>query len=339
MPPRVIDIAQKAGVSPAAVSLALRNKAGISAEVKQRIITIASELGYKNGGRVPYTNENITIKLLKIAKHGHIINERHSAFITEYLEGIEAGAKKRLYKLEVSFFNKIPVQEIVEQEQDDHVNGFIVLGTELSPHEMTFFTGLPQPIVFIDTSFPLLTFDCVDMDNIDGVFRIIEYLYSQGHRSIGLIKSSFETWNFRMREAGFREAMEYFSLPVQESFILQVDPTYEQAVIDMGKNLKGLKKLPSAFFAMNDIIAYGSMKALRDRNIRIPDDVSIIGFDDLPSSSISEPPLSSIRVSTQRIGELAIEKLAGRLPGQSKAIPEKILVAGKLIIRDSVRKI
>jgi LacI family transcriptional regulator len=342
MAPRVVDIAKEAGVSPSAVSLALNNKAGISAEVRQRIVAIAEQMGYKGGGPTPYINENITVKLLKIAKHGHIVNERHNAFITEYLEGIEQGAKKRRYKLEVSFFNKVPVQEIVEKERKDSANGFIVLGTELSPHELSFFTELPQPIVFIDTSFPLLAFDCVDMDNIDGVFRVIEYLYREGHRSIGLIKSAVETWNFKMRESGFREAMEYFSLPVQESLILQVDPTYEQAIIDMEKNLKNLKnlkKLPSAFFAMNDIIAYGSMKALRNRNIKIPDEVSMVGFDDLPSSSLSEPPLTTIKVSTLQIGERALERLAERIWGQTKTFPEKIQVAGKLIIRDSVRSI
>jgi LacI family transcriptional regulator len=339
MTPRVVDIAKEAGVSPSAVSLALHNKVGISAEVRQRIVAIAEQMGYKGNRPTPYINENITIKLLKIAKHGHIVNERHNAFITEYLEGIERGAKKRRYKLEVSFFNKIPVQEIVEKERKDSANGFIVLGTELSPHELSFFTELPQPIVFIDTSFPLLTFDCVDMDNIDGVFRVIEYLYREGHRSIGLIKSAVETWNFKMRESGFREAMEYFSLPVQESFILQVDPTYEQAIINMGENLKNLKKLPSAFFAMNDIIAYGSMKALRNRHIKIPDEVSIVGFDDLPSSSLSEPPLTTIKVSTLQIGERALERLAERIGGQTKTFPEKIQVAGKLIIRDSVRSL
>jgi LacI family transcriptional regulator len=346
MRPRIVDIAKEAEVSPSAVSLALNNKPGISAEVKKKIISIAMNLGYRNMNPVQYpVNGNITIRLLKIAKHGHIVNERHNPFITEYLEGIETETKKRRYKLEVSFFDKVPVEEIVSGQKEAAADGLIVLGTELNAHELTFFAALKQPVVFIDTYFPLSVFDCVDMDNVDGVFKAVQYLYSNGHRNIGLVKSSLETRNFLMREHGFREALEYFSLPVQEKLIRGVDPTFDGAANDMGKYLEKSGGLPSAFFCMNDIIAYGCIKALRNAGLKVPDDVSIIGFDDLPSSSLSEPHLTTIRVSTQRIGSRAVEKLSERIishsqeaPGISDGSPpENILISGRLIIRDSVR--
>jgi LacI family transcriptional regulator len=247
--------------------------------------------------------------------------------------------KARQYKLEVSFFNKVPVQEIVEAQGGAAAEGFIVLGTELNAHELDYFTVLPQPIVFIDTYFPLSVFDCIDMDNADGVFRSIQYLYNQGHRSIGLVKSSYETRNFKMREEGFREAVEYFSLPVREQHIISVDPTYDQSVIDMNKYLQKNHTLPTAFFCMNDIIAYGSIRALRDHQYKIPDDISVIGFDDLPSSRLTEPPLTTIRVSTHQIGLRALERAAERINGPAGFIPEKVLIAGKLMIRDSVKKL
>ena len=340
MSPRIIDIAKRAEVSPAAVSLALNNKSGLSDKVRKNIIEIAVQMGYKSSPNIPYlVNVDITIKLLKIAKHGHIVNERHNAFITEYLEGIETGAKKRRHKLEVSFFNKAPVEDIVESQRETSVDGFIVLGTELNAHELEFFTRLTKPMVFIDTWFPLAVFDCIDMDNDDGVFQSIQYLYTMGHRSIGLVKSSYETRNFKMREQGFRESMEYFSMPVQEKFIAGVDPTVDQAAEDMDKFLNKTARLPTAFFCMNDIMAYGCMKALRDHNIRVPEDVSVIGFDDLPSSNITEPPLTTIRVSTQQIGERALERLSDKINGFAHTRPEKILIAGKLMIRSSVRQL
>jgi LacI family transcriptional regulator len=338
MPPRIVDIAKIAAVSPSAVSLALNNKTGVSEELRQKIINIAADLGYKSASPEPYRdNGNITIKLLKIAKHGHIVNERHNAFITEYMEGIETGAKERKYKLEVSFFNKAPVQEIVEVQRGIAADGLIVLGTELNAHELQFFTELPQPIVFIDTYFPLSVFDCIDMDNADGVFRSLQYLYNCGHRSIGLVKSSYETRNFKMREEGFREAMEYFSLPVQEQFIVAVDPAFDQSVTDMNKYLNKTHSLPTAFFCMNDIIAYGCIRALREHHYKTPGDISIIGFDDLPSSSLTEPPLTTIRVSTHQIGLRALERVAERIHNPADFIPEKVLIAGKLMVRSSVR--
>jgi len=341
MSPRIADIAKAASVSPSSVSLILNNKGGISAEVRQKVIRIAQEMGYKAapGEQYRMINENITIKLLKIAKHGHIVNERHNAFITEYMEGIEDGVRKRHYKLEVSFFNKVPVEEIIEGQKDSTVDGLIVLGTELNAHELAFFSELKQPIVFIDTYFPLSIYDCIDMDNVDGVFKAIQYLYKNGHRNISLVKSNFETRNFRMREYGFREAMEYFSLPIQEKLISAVDPTFDGAMNDMGKYLDKSGSLPSALFCMNDIIAHGCIRAMRGRGIKIPEDVSIIGFDDLPSSSLSEPPLTTIRVSTQRIGMRAVEKLSERIIDHSEEVPENILISGRLIVRESVGKI
>jgi LacI family transcriptional regulator len=340
MPPRIVDIAKIAEVSPSAVSLALNNKNGVSEAVRRRIINVAASLGYRSLPPEPFkSGGGLTIKLLKIAKHGHIINERHNAFITEYMEGIETGVKARKHKLEVSFFNKVPVQEILEAQGGAAADGFIVLGTELNAHELDYFTVLPQPIVFIDTYFPLSVFDCIDMDNADGVFRSIQYLYHQGHRSIGLVKSSYETRNFRMREEGFREAMEYFSLPVREQHIISVDPAYDQSVIDMSRHLHKNHTLPTAFFCMNDIIAYGCIRALRDHQHKIPDDISVIGFDDLPSSRLTEPPLTTIRVSTHQIGLRALERVEERINGPAGFVPEKVLIAGKLMIRDSVRKL
>jgi LacI family transcriptional regulator len=340
MPPRIVDIAKAAEVSSSAVSLALNNKTGISSEVRQKIVSIALKMGYKNisAGQY-YTNKNITIRFLKIAKHGHIVNDRHNAFITEYLEGIETGAKERKYKLEVSFFNRADIEEIIEAQKETDADGFVILGTELNDHELVFFTGLHRPLVFIDTYFPISVYDCVDMDNVDGVFKAVEHLYKAGHRSIGLVKSSYETRNFRMREFGFREAMGYFSLPVQEKFIVSVDSTFDGSSRDMGKYLDCGKNLPTAFFCMNDIIAYGSIKALRSHNFTIPEDISIIGFDDLPSSGFSDPPLTTIRVSTQQIGRRAVEKLSERIVSPSDLATENILISGKLVIRNSVKKL
>jgi LacI family transcriptional regulator len=341
MPPRIVDIARAAEVSPAAVSLALNNKTGVSTGVRQKIINIALSMGYQTAFTEQYRiiNENITIKLLKIAKHGHIINERHNAFITEYMEGIETVTKSRKYKLEVAFFNKVPIEDIIASQREINADGFIVLGTELLAHELDLFNQLSRPIVFIDTYFPLSAYDCVDMDNIDGVFRSIQHLYHSGHRSIGLVKSSYETRNFKVRETGFREAMEYFSLPIQEHFMVGVDPAFDNSVNDMNRFLDKHKNLPTAFFCMNDIIAYGCIRALRDHEKKIPDDISVIGFDDLPSSSYTEPPLTSIRVSTHQIGQRALERLAERINGLSDNKPETILIAGNLIERGSVKKL
>ncbi|MDR0908281.1 MAG: LacI family DNA-binding transcriptional regulator [Spirochaetaceae bacterium] len=340
---KITDIAREAGVSVSAVSLALNNKRGVSDALRSKILAIAAELDYRDFKRLQETDpgkemRELRVRFLKIAKHGHIVNERHNPFITEYLEGIEMEASKKNCKVEVAFFEHKEIEDIVQSQENTDADGLIVLGTELNAYEPRHFAKLKTPVVFIDTYFPLASFDCIDIDNSDGVFKALEHFYENGHRSIGLIKSKFETRNFQMREFSFRESMKYFNLPVQEQFILDVDSAYEQATVDMNKHLAGGQKLPTAFFCMNDIIAYACMKALRENGIKIPEDISIIGFDDLPSSNLSEPPLTSIRVSNQQIGQRALEKLLQRIDlSTNKA--EKILVSGNLISRDSVRYI
>jgi LacI family transcriptional regulator len=340
MSPRIKDIAKKAEVSPAAVSLALNNKSGLSNEVRLKIIDIANQLGYKSIPNNPFqVNEKKTIRLLKIATHGHIVNERHNPFITEYLEGIETETKKRKFNLEVSFYNKVTIKEIINDELGKDVSGFIVLGTELNAHELDFFTGLSTPIVFIDTYFPHSAYDCIDINNADGVFIAIQHLYSNGHRNIGLVKSSYETVNFKKREYGFYDAMEYFSLQIQKQFIASVDPAFDSSVNDFSNFLDETKTLPSAFFCMNDMIAFGCIKALNNHNYKVPENISIIGFDDLPSSSLSDPPLTSIRVSSNYIGRRAVEKLIEKIMYPKDGLPETIQIPNKLVIRQSVRQL
>jgi LacI family transcriptional regulator len=118
-----------------------------------------------------------------------------------------------------------------------------------------------------------------------------------------------------------------------------VDPVFDNSVNDMNRFFDRHKNLPTAFFCMNDIIAYGCIRALRDHEKKIPGDISVIGFDDLPSSSYTEPPLTSIRVSARQIGRRALERLAERITGMSDNKPETILIAGNLIERGSVKTI
>jgi LacI family transcriptional regulator len=339
MTPNIADIAKEAGVSTAAVSFALNNKKGVSAEVKEKILTIAARMGYSRIITEWYNiNENIRVKFLKIAKHGHIVNEQHNAFITEYLEGIESEALKRKYKLEVSFLNKVPIEQIVKAQRDVPADGFIVLGTELDAHELNCFADLDKPIVFLDTYFPMTLYNCIDIDNFDGVFRVIQHLYDNGHRSIGLIKGNYKTRNIVMRELGYKEVMEYFSLPLEEQFIFGVDPTLDGSCREISEYLKMNKNLPTAFFCINDIIAFGCIRALREQGYRVPEDISVVGFDDLPSGKLFDPPLTTIRVSTFRIGQRALEKLAMRIAGIDDGPPENVLIPGKLVPRGSVKR-
>jgi LacI family transcriptional regulator len=144
--------------------------------------------------------------------------------------------------------------------------------------------------------------------------------------------------NFKIREYGFYDAMEYYSLPVQKEFIVSVDPAFDKSINDFRIFLGNSSALPSALFCMNDMMAYGCIKALQKNNYNIPLDVSVVGFDDLPSSVMSDPPLTTIRVSSHQIGRRAVERLSERISNPNEGLPENIMVPNKLVIRQSVRQ-
>jgi LacI family transcriptional regulator len=331
------QIAERAGVSLATVSMVLNSRHGIGAETRDRVLAAANDLGYRPRRRTAEAL-NRTVRFLRIVKHGHILNPNHRVFIADYIDGIEREARNWSCALEVSSYERFDADEIIASLEKSNIAGAIVLGTELTEEDLEGLKRAKRPLVFIDTFHSSLGFDFVDMDNDSAVFSVVEYLWRQGHRRIGLVKGSVPTRNFRLRERSFFESLEHFGLGFDPGDSFAIDSTYEKAKEDMERQLAGRTSLPSALFCVNDIVAYGCANALKVAGFAIPGDVSLVGFDDLPSNSFMSPPLTSVKVSKHRIGQCAMQIMALRLdnPGRST---EKVLVGGELVLRESVRTI
>ncbi len=330
------DVAKKAGVSPATVSLVLNNRSGISEETRTQVQKAADSLGYRLQNSVQTIKSTGSICFLKIACHGHIINRDHNAFISDYIDGIENEAKESGFALEVRNYSSFNLSLILKDLSQSPVDGIIILATELEEKDILSFDKFIIPVVFMDACHPVYPFDFIDMDNEGAVYSIVKTLKEFGHTEIGLVRASLETRNFRLREKYFYDAIDYFGIRTEKKWGYCVDSTYERAFMDMETQLGENKTLPSAFFCVCDIIAFGCMKALKKKGIRIPQDISVIGFDDLPSSQISDPPLTSIKVSKTRIGRRAFQLLHRRLKSTDELPYEKIFIGSKLIIRDSL---
>ncbi len=329
------QIAERTGVSPATVSMVLNSRRGIGVETRDRVLAAANDLGYRPRRRISETATR-TIRFLRIVKHGHILNPNHRVFIADYIDGIEREARTWSCTLEVSSYERFDPAELRASLETGSIAGAIVLGTELTEEDLETLRGAAKPLVFIDTFHSSLNFDFVDMDNDSSVFSVVEYLWRLGHRRIGLVKGSVPTRNFRLRERSFFESLEHFGLGFDPADSFAIDSTYETGKDDMERQLSGRTSLPSALFCVNDIVAYGCANALKEAGFAIPGDVSLVGFDDLPSNSFMSPTLTSVKVSKHRIGQCAMQLMALRLdnPGRSA---EKILVGGELILRESVR--
>jgi LacI family transcriptional regulator len=335
MAARIKDIAKIAEVSPTAVSLALNNKAGVSDETRSRVLQIASELRYQPPkGSAQLAVESICF--LHIARHGHTVNRDHDVFIADYIAGLSEGATQVGLSLEVLTFTSTPIESIIESARAHDAAGIVVLGTELTEEDVQAFSEVRTPLVFIDTYHDFLQFDFVDMNNADCVFAIIEHFASRGHRQIGMVKGAIETRNIRLREEGFKESLARHGLSFDPALLFSVDATFYGAYEEMAALLRGGAKLPSALFCANDIIACGCLKAFGEAGIRVPEDVSMIGFDDLPLAAHADPPLTTIEVSKAHMGRLAVQLLTNHIRTPSQAPPVKILVGGRLVVRRSV---
>jgi len=333
------DIADVAGVSPATVSLVLNGKGEISGMTRARVLEAVASLNYiprVARGRVEASD---TLRFLKIAKHGHTVNRDHSHFISDYIDGMSIEATRRGYTLEVISHEGQSISTIAESLAGAPISGVIALGTELSESDVRIIQSLGLPSVFIDTFYDVIDANFVNMNNEDAVYKVLSRFHNQGFERIGFVASHVDTTNFRLRQEAFFKNMTRLGLKLNEADVISVESTYDGAYNDALSLLRAGTDLAECYFCTNDVIAYGFIKALREFDISIPDDVSIIGFDNLPLSSTMEPSLTTIDVSKRKIGYLAVTVLDDLINASETQPSVKILVGAELIARSSdVRK-
>jgi DNA-binding LacI/PurR family transcriptional regulator len=326
-------------VSTATVSLVLNNKPGVSEATRQKILQITQSLINSTPNQFsPNDSSAKTIRFLKVINHGHVLNRDHNVFIASYLDGLEAEARTKGYTLEVTTLETIESATINAALSHPNFQGLIILGTELTEKDLNAFEAFSIPMVFIDTEYEHLPFNFVDMNNLEAVHQIIKYFIDHGHTKIGLIKTGVETGNFRLREHGFYNALQYYKIPLNHSYIFQIDSTFDGAYQNMLQLLKKSPSLPTALFSLNDIMAYGCIKAFKEFDLRVPEDISIIGFDDLPLSALMDPQLTTIKISKKQIGKMAMKLLFEKIESNA-AVSSKIIIGSELVVRNSVKSL
>lgn len=200
------------------------------------------------------------------------------------------------------------------------VAGLIILGTDMTPHHKTELHALmgdpafSLPMVIIDNFIFSGHYDCVGNDNLYGAKAAISYLISKGHRSLGYLRSKQRITNFDDRETGVQLALaEYASQVSSPLEIIHVDISADRAYQDIVHWLKSAKKLPDALFAENDVIAASAIRAFKALGIRVPEDISIMGFDDIPICEIVEPAITTVHSFKDQLGGEAVRLLHRRI--------------------------
>jgi LacI family transcriptional regulator len=336
------EIAQLAGVSVSAVSIVLNNKPGVSEETRKRILHILSEHGIFPKATNLVDEANGIIRFCKIVKHGRIINDKHNVFLSDYIDGVVEESKRRGYIVEFATYNTNRVSEVVaELKKVKGLYGVIVLATELDSDDITLFEELEISYVFLDAMFQFSPGSFVTMDNQGMVFEAVQYLKSCGHRSIGMLVATGCS-NFSQRREAFELSLKQLGIDFNPQHVFTISSIHEDALKEMQEILDHMdrKALPSAFFACNDMVAIGAMQAIHAARLRIPEDISIVGFDDLPAATVVTPSLTSMSVPKFDIGRAAVSLL---LDSEQRAFPNdvshKVVIGGHLVKRGSVGKV
>lgn len=331
----VRQIATLAKVSPTTVSIVLNNKKGVSEETRKRVLQIAEENGYRLKQREQAREVRKNIRFIRYREDG-MLTERNGDFIARVMDGIEKEAREKGFEMKISNVTTSSIRDIIafiNEEKTD--SGIIFLGTEFMPESAEILKLFQVPVVVIDNEMKYTDIDSVDMCNRDIIYTAINHLYNLGHRQIGHIKSAKATANLKERSLQYKIVMEEFGLELIPEFTYSAQPELEIAYETIKKELELRKpQLPTAFFADNDALAIAAMKALKGIGVKIPEDISVIGIDDLAVSSVCEPSLTTVRVHKMTMGRVAVRRLIEMLDNWDAGV-NKIYVGSELIVRES----
>ena len=327
------DLSKMTGFSPATISNALNHKKGVNRETAEEIFRVARETGYLSANAVT------KIRLVIFKKNGQILEE--TPFFQQMIEGIEEECLRLGYEMVISHVDQRnpnyhkQVRDLLEEQGV----GIILLGTEMMDGDLSLYRNASCPVLLLDHWTESMDFNSVLINNADAARAITEHLLDNGHREVGYLRGNYRIKAFRSRFIGFQTALKKYKVPYKEEYTVTVGTYMSTACQDMLEYLKKKPKLPTAFFADNDIIALGAMKALQEMGYRIPEDISIVGFDDLTFSEISSPPLTTLRVEKREMGKMAVRRLVELIDGIGTSTVTKIQVCPKIIYRNTVKNI
>lgn len=328
------ELAKKLKLSEAAVSMALNNKPGVSTATRKRVMETAEKYGYdftRISGRHSTTG---SIYFVIFRKHGAVVAD--TPFFSELSAGVQQTCKEQGYKLNISYlYGDENLKEQIADIQYSDCIGLILLGTEMHPSDLTYFSALKLPIVLLDVYFTSAKLDCVLINNIQGAFLATDYLISKTKKQPGYLHSSYTISNFEERADGFYKAVRSHGLSSSKSIVHLLTPSIDGAYADMMAIVSQKEELAACYFADNDLIAIGAMKALRQAGYRIPEDIAVIGFDNLPMSSYIEPSLTTINVPKHYMGQTAARRLIELLHAR-QFVPVKMEIQTNLVERRSV---
>lgn len=315
------EIAREAGVAPSTVSLVLNGKPGVRRETRAKVALLLTANGYaiRQNGASPIAQGEIKFVRYQSREHE---SERTEDFFAALLNGAEYRARRAGFTLSITNVESAHFPQFLDGlRQPQSAAGIVLLASELEAEMAVLLTESVVPLVCLENRFTHLPLNNIAIDNEAGAYEACCYLYDLGHRRIGFLRGAVDIGGVAKRYMGYRQAMDGLDLPVPAGSVVDIDLLFNKATEQMLAHLKRhAGDLPTAFLAGNDIIAAGCERALIQFGLRVPEDISIVGFDDGAMSTIVTPALTTMRVDRMRMGELAVERLLTMLQGDRSIV-------------------
>jgi LacI family transcriptional regulator len=328
-PPTVKEVAERAGVSSASVSRALSGTGGVREPVRRRILEAAQELSYR---------PNRAARDLRVRSSravGVLIPDIENPFFTSLVCGIEDVLGKTDYSLLLASYNEDPGQEErrLEVFRAEGVRGLIFAASRNPSRLYSDLGKSGMALVSVSRDIARLPVDQVSVANHDGAYAATSHLIRLGHSRIAIINGPLVFTTARDRQAGYEEALREAGIVVDERLVVQTDFRQSGGHSGMRKLLE-LPAPPTAVFAGSNLLTLGALQAIHERHLTIPDEIAIVGFDEMPWAMSLRPPLTTVAQPAFDVGRTAAELLIARV--REPALPRRqVVLETKLIVRSS----
>lgn len=328
------DVAKKAGVSPSTVSRVLSNHPRISRETSAKVKQIMEEMGYHSNimARSLVSNKTYTLGMI-LPRPAEELFQNH--FFAENIRGITTQASRSGYDVLMTTGNSEndEMEAITRLVKGRRVDGIILLQSRKNDPLISFLQAQQFPFVLIGRTEDDPDVLCVDNDNIQAAFDATNHLIAQGHERIGFVSGPPSLTVSQDRLKGYQKAMTENGLPMQQEWIVEGEFLQESGYRAMSFFMS-LPERPTAIVVIDDIVSFGVLRGLSELGFRVPEDLSLISFNNLSLSELSTPPLSSVDIGIYQLGYMASQTLIRRIQGEVPQQP-RMVVPHRLMIRES----
>ncbi len=319
------DVAKKAGVAVSTASYALNNNPKISETTRNMVLTAANELDYRPNG----TARNL--KKQKTETIGLFLNDLAGPYYSEIIRGVQKVVSDNEYDLVVCSASGGTDSTAYKFLQERRVDGAVILAPKITDKEIYQVARTQLPVVVLDRKLESDYIKYVLIDNVNGSYQAVTHLINRGYKNIGFLSGPEESYDNKERYEGFSRALNDNNFLFDENLLFKGDFTEEEGYKVISKFLKNDISI-DALFAANDEMAIGAIQAIKENNYQIPNDIAVVGFDDIRLSSYINPPLTTVRHPKYEMGTFATHMIFQILQG---AATESIVLPTQLINRES----